>query len=141
MKPAFKWITPPMLALCAGAFALAPIGVWGCPTITTSCITEWNDVSRSFEVDSGRTTEAHVSTFYYPHWTATAYRKVLPTRPAADGALLIALPPERVTVDLRFQEPARAKLSGVVSIFSWTLLASLLIFGSFVSQSREPGND
>jgi hypothetical protein len=97
-------------------------------------INEWNDLSRAFEVAAGRAPEARVSTFYYPHWTATANGQALSTRPAADGALLISLPPERVTVNLRFREPARAKLSGVVSIISWTFLASFLIFGAFASQ-------
>jgi hypothetical protein len=100
-------------------------------------IKEWNDLSRTFEVESGPAREAHVSTFYYPHWTAAADGQVLPTRPAADGALLISLPPERVTVNLQFREPSRAKLSVAVSIISWTLLASFLIFGAFVSQ-HEP---
>jgi hypothetical protein len=59
---------------------------------------------------------------------------------------LISLPPERVTVNLRFREPARAKLSTVVSIISWTLMGSFLIFGAFVRQhepittKREPSN-
>ena len=97
-------------------------------------ITEWNDLSRTFEVEAGSVAEARVSTFYYPHWIATANGHALFTRPAADGALLISLPPERVTVNLRFREPSRAKLSGAVSIISWTLLASFLIFGAFVSQ-------
>ncbi|HVS82272.1 MAG TPA: 6-pyruvoyl-tetrahydropterin synthase-related protein [Pyrinomonadaceae bacterium] len=99
-------------------------------------INEWNDLRRSFEVESGPVLEARVSTFYYPHWSATANGQVLLTRPAADGALLISLPPERVTVDLRFREPQRARISVAISIISWTLLASLLIFGSFVSQRR-----
>ncbi|HEY5074654.1 MAG TPA: 6-pyruvoyl-tetrahydropterin synthase-related protein [Pyrinomonadaceae bacterium] len=100
-------------------------------------INEWTDLSRTFEVESGRALEAHVSTFYYPHWIATANGQALSTRPAADGALLISLPPERVTVNLQFREPSRAKLSSFVSIISWTLLASFLIFGAFVSQ-HEP---
>src|SRR5258708_6648451 len=100
-------------------------------------ITEWNDLSRTFEVETGRAREAHVATFYYPHWTATANGQALSVRPAADGALSISLPPERVTVNLRFREPSRAKLSSVISIISWTLLASFLIFGAFVSQ-HEP---
>jgi hypothetical protein len=100
-------------------------------------LSEWNDLSRTFEVESGRALEAHVSTFYYPHWTATADGQALSTRPAADGALLISLPPERATVRLQFREPSRAKLSSVVSIISWTLLASFLIFGVFLRQ-HEP---
>lgn len=99
-------------------------------------IKEWNDLSRTFEVEAGQATEARVATFYYPHWTATANGQALVTRPAADGALLISLPAEHLTVDLQFREPARAKLSTVVSIISWTLLASLLIFGSFVKPRR-----
>jgi hypothetical protein len=100
-------------------------------------INEWNDLTRTFEVETGRAREAHVSTFYYPHWTATADGQALSTRPAADGALLISLPPERATVRLQFREPSRARLSSLVSIISWTLLASFLIFGVFVRQ-REP---
>ena len=100
-------------------------------------IDEWNDLSRTFEVESGPVAEARVSTYYYPQWIATANGQVLSTRPAADGALLISLPPERVKVNLQFREPSRAKLSVAVSIISWTLLASFLIFGAFVSQ-HEP---
>jgi hypothetical protein len=99
-------------------------------------INEWNDLQRTFEVEPGPPTDARVSTFYYPHWTATANGQALSTSPAADGALLISLPPERVTVNLRFREPSRAKLSDVVSMISWTLLASFLIFGALVSQRR-----
>ena len=100
-------------------------------------ITEWNDRSRTFEVESGRALEARIATFYYPHWTAAANGKALATRPAADGALLISLPPERVTVNLQFREPLRAQISGVVSIISWTLLASFLIFGAFARKRRD----
>jgi hypothetical protein len=100
-------------------------------------IAEWKDLSRTFEVESGRALEARIATFYYPHWIATVNGNALSTRPAADGALLISLPSERVTVNLRFREPLRAKLSGVVSIISWTLLASFLIFGAFARKRRD----
>jgi 4-amino-4-deoxy-L-arabinose transferase-like glycosyltransferase len=109
-------------------------------------IDEWTDLSRTFEVESGPAREAHVSTFYYPHWIANANGRALSTRPAADGALLISLPPERVTVNLRFREPSRVIRSSVVSIISWTLLASFLIFGVFVRRhepieaKHEPAN-
>jgi hypothetical protein len=96
----------------------------------------WEPERRQFQVAAGPETVARVRTFYYPRWIASAGEQSLATRSAEDGALLISLPPERVTIDLRFREPQRAKLSGVVSIISWTLLASLLIFGSFVSQRR-----
>lgn len=100
-------------------------------------ISEWDDLQRTFEVEAGTPVDARLATFYYPHWTATANGNVLSTRPAADGALLISLPPERVTVNLQFREPFRAKLSGVISIVSWTLLASFLIFGAFARKRRD----
>jgi hypothetical protein len=36
-----------------------------------------------------------------------------------------------------FAHPRAPKLSGVLSIISWTLLASLLIFGSFARKRRD----
>src|SRR5712691_7649605 len=48
-------------------------------------INDWSDLSRTFEVASGRALEARVSTFYYPHWNATANGQALSTRPSADG--------------------------------------------------------
>ncbi len=98
---------------------------------------KWSDLERTFEVESGAANEARLATFYYPHWIATANGQVLPTRPAADGALLISLPAERVTVNLEFREPLRAKLSTVVSIICWTLAASLSIFGAFALKRRD----
>jgi 6-pyruvoyl-tetrahydropterin synthase related domain len=100
-------------------------------------IEDWNDLKRTFEVEAGPAAEARVSTFYYPHWIATVDRRILRTRPAADGALLISLPPERVTVNLQFREPARVRVSNAISIISWTLLTGLLIFGAFVSRRRQ----
>jgi hypothetical protein len=70
-------------------------------------------------------------------YAATANGRALATRPGADGALLISLPPEPVTIDLEFREPPRAKVSTVTSIISWTLLASLLIFGLFATERRQ----
>jgi hypothetical protein len=98
---------------------------------------KWDALRRRFEVGPGSSVEARVSTFYYPHWIAAANGRVLPTRPDVDGALLISLPPEAVTVDLTFREPPRTKVSTVASIISWTLLASLLIFGSFATRRRQ----
>jgi 6-pyruvoyl-tetrahydropterin synthase related domain len=98
---------------------------------------KWDALSRTFEVGPGPSVDARVSTFYYPHWTATANGRALTTRPGADGALLISLPPEAVTIDLEFREPPRTKVSTVTSIFSWTLLAALLIFGAFATTRRQ----
>jgi len=100
-------------------------------------ISEWSDLKRTFDIESGTANEARVATFYYPHWTATANGHVLTTHPAPDGALLISLPEERVTVTIEFREPPRTKFSAVVSIISWTLAASLSIFGSFALKRRD----
>jgi 6-pyruvoyl-tetrahydropterin synthase related domain len=102
----------------------------------TARTVKWDALSRTFEVGPGPSTDARVSTYYYPHWRATANGKALATRPGPDGALLISLPPEQVTIDLEFREPPRAKVSTVTSIISWTLLASLLIFGWFARTRR-----
>ena len=100
-------------------------------------ISEWSDLTRAFDIEAGAPTEVRVATFYYPHWLASANGQSLPTRPAADGALLISLPSERLTVNLEFREPARRRLSAGASIISWTLVASLLIFGAFVRKRRD----
>ena len=98
---------------------------------------KWDALSRTFTVGPGAALDARVSVFYYPHWIATANGHVLPTHPAADGAILISLPPEALTINLEFREPPRTMISTVASIISWTLLASLLIFGSFADRRRQ----
>jgi hypothetical protein len=100
-------------------------------------VIEWTDLKRVFAVEAGEAVEARVATFYYPHWVAEANGQPLAVRAANDGALLIALPPQQVVVNLEFREPARTKISAIISIFSWTLIASLLIFGSFSSKRRD----
>ena len=100
-------------------------------------IGKWEDLTRTFEVGPGSRIDARVAIFYYPHWIASAHGQTLPTRPSDDGALLISLPPEQTTVNLEFREPPRTMISIVASIISWTLLASLLIFGSFADRRRQ----
>jgi uncharacterized membrane protein len=100
-------------------------------------IIEWSDLKRVFEVEAGTATDARVATFYYPHWVAVANGQTLSVRPADDGTLLIALPPQKVLVSLEFHEPLRSKLSATISIISWTLIASLFIFGSFSRKRRD----
>lgn len=100
-------------------------------------VNEWSDLRRVFEVQAGEAREARVATFYYPHWIATANGRPLSIRPAGDGALLISLPPERTVVQMEFREPARSRISAGISILSWTLIGSLLIFGSFTSKRRD----
>ena len=99
---------------------------------------EWDDTKRSFFVAAGAPVDARVATFYYPHWVATANGKNLQTHPAPDGALMITLPADSVTINLEFREPSRTKIADVASIFSWTLIASILILGTFASARLGP---
>jgi len=100
-------------------------------------VIEWSDLKRVFEVEAGPAAEVRVATFYYPHWVAEANGHALSIRPANDGTLLIALPPQKVVVNLEFREPLRTKLAATISIISWTLVGSLLIFGSFSRKRRD----
>jgi hypothetical protein len=100
-------------------------------------ITDWRDTERTFEVEAGGPTDARLATFYYPYWVATANNKPLPTTPAADGSLVISLPEEKTTVNVSFREPLRTKAAGIISIISWTLVASLLIFSLLHIKRRD----
>lgn len=94
-------------------------------------ITSWQAQHRSFQIGEGPETEVRTKTFYYPHWIATANGKPLKTRPADDGALLIALPDEAATVELNFCEPPRVAWANGVSLVTWlafTVCGLLLLF-------------
>ena len=93
-------------------------------------VVSWETERRTFQVGAGEGREARVRTFYYPHWVATAAGGVnLPTRPAADGALLISLPPEAVSVRLEFREPVRLqRVATIVSLTGWLLIGTLFVF-------------
>ena len=62
----------------------------------------WAAEHRRFEVAAGNAIDARMRTFYYPHWVATSQGRVLPTRPDRDGALLISLPADAVSVTWNF---------------------------------------
>lgn len=100
-------------------------------------IKSWEPERRVFAIDSGEAGEARARTFYYPHWVATSNGKLLATRPAEDGALLISLPAEAGTVELVFHEPVRTNVSAIVSAVGWTFIGLLLIFGWFNRTSHE----
>jgi hypothetical protein len=100
-------------------------------------LTQWGDLTRTFEVDAGPPVEARVATFYYPHWIATANGHNLATRPAPDGSLLISLPAEPASVKLEFREPLRAKLSKAAGIICWTLIGLPLILGGSATKRRD----
>lgn len=78
-------------------------------------IDSWEPQRRTFRVSGGRATEARVRTFYYPFWSATAGGETLPVRCDADGAILITLPEDSVSVSLEFLEPTRKEVTLLVS--------------------------
>jgi hypothetical protein len=93
-------------------------------------VDSWEAQSRTFRVGAGAPVEARVRTFYYPHWTATAAGgRKLALRPDEDGALLISLPAEEVSVELSFEEPLRTRAAASASIIGWSLIVVLLVSG------------
>jgi len=88
-------------------------------------VNSWTPEARRFSVAAGDATEARVRTFYYPHWTATSGNQVLPTRPDKDGALLISLPHDAVSVDLAFTEPERSRVSSYASLAGFLFIGAL----------------
>lgn len=92
-------------------------------------VTNWGAEQRDFQVETGNQVEARVKTFYYPLWKATAGGASLATRPASDGALLVAIPPDAVQVELKFIEPRSTYVAAVVSIIGLLLIALLVFLG------------
>jgi hypothetical protein len=124
-KPSYEKCTPP----AAGAKVEA--------AGRTIHITQWSDTKRTFEVEAGQPVEAHIATFYYPHWKTIVNGQAQPTQLASDGALAVSLPATATNVTLEFREPARTKFSAGAAIISWTLVTSLFIFGMLANKRRD----
>ena len=90
-------------------------------------ILSWEPQHRQFSIAPGNATEVRVRTFYYPHWTATANGKTLPTHPDTDGALLIAVPENTTDISLDFREPPRTRLSALASFAGLFFIGALTI--------------
>jgi 6-pyruvoyl-tetrahydropterin synthase-like protein len=88
-------------------------------------VQSWTPESRRFSVAAGDATEARVKTFYYPHWTARSGQQLLNTRADKDGALLISLPHDAVSVDLNFVEPRRSHISSYASLAGFMFIGVL----------------
>jgi 6-pyruvoyl-tetrahydropterin synthase related domain len=91
-------------------------------------VLSWNPESREFHVAPGAPREARIRTYYYPRWVAIAEGHLLPMRPAPDGAIVISLPAEAVTIDLKFQEPTQVSIAAAVSLVAWFIIAALFLF-------------
>ena len=88
-------------------------------------IESWTPEARHLSVAPGDATGARVRTFYYPHWTATSGNQLLQTRPDKDGALLISLPHDAVSIDLAFNEPPRSRVSSYASLAGFVFIGAL----------------
>lgn len=88
-------------------------------------VESWTPENRCFSVAAGSATEARVKTFYYPHWTAKNGQQLLNTRADKDGALLISLPHDAVSVDLDFVEPRRSQISSYASLAGFMFIGVL----------------
>ena len=88
-------------------------------------VSSWRPEHRKFSMTAGAATEARVRTFYYPHWVAKSATGVLPTRPDADGVLVISLPQDATSVELDFCEPRRTKFSTISSLGGLIVIGSL----------------
>ncbi|HEY0379167.1 MAG TPA: 6-pyruvoyl-tetrahydropterin synthase-related protein [Pyrinomonadaceae bacterium] len=100
-------------------------------------VKSWEPERRTFEVGPGAAeTEARVRTFYYPHWRATVNGRELPVRAADDGALLVSLPADAVSVELEFREPVRSRVAAATSAAGALFIGGLFIFGGRKREKR-----
>jgi 6-pyruvoyl-tetrahydropterin synthase related domain len=104
----------------------------------TVTINDWLPQQRVFKIDNGPPVEARIRTFYYPLWSASTGERLLTTKPAPDGALLIAIPPDATVVTLKFIEPPRIQKARVLTSIGWLMIGALCIFdtGSAVFRGR-----
>jgi uncharacterized membrane protein len=97
-------------------------------------IADWQPEMRVFDLSPGTEQQARIKTFYYPHWKATAAGNELSVTPAEDGAMLVSLPQEAVTVTLKFVEPMRTRVAAFVTLVGWLLIGITFLVGC------SPGN-
>ncbi|HKE58026.1 MAG TPA: 6-pyruvoyl-tetrahydropterin synthase-related protein, partial [Pyrinomonadaceae bacterium] len=96
-------------------------------------INSWGPELRTFSVGPGPAQEVRVRTFYYPNWIAKASGRILNTRPAYDGVLLVSVPSEVTSVRLEFQEPGRTRIAMILTTATWVLLLLCLVY-SYIYQ-------
>ncbi|HVF23921.1 MAG TPA: 6-pyruvoyl-tetrahydropterin synthase-related protein, partial [Pyrinomonadaceae bacterium] len=90
-------------------------------------VNTWAPERRQFSIGAGTRAEARLKTFYYPHWAATSGNQVFPTRPDKDGALLVSLPADALTVEVVFNEPRRSRLAAVASFAGFMFIGVLTL--------------
>ena len=90
-------------------------------------VLEWSAERKVFSIEPGQGTDVRLKTFYYPHWQAFANTNPLFTAPSVDGALMIRVPPEKATIEVKFTEPSSSYIAGSVSIAALLMIVSLLV--------------
>ena len=93
-------------------------------------ISTWQPTERVFSVEAGNATEARIATLYYPHWQATVNNQPVKLKAADDGAISIALPPERAIIRIWFEEPLQIKTTLYISISMWILFGLTFLFAN-----------
>ena len=90
-------------------------------------VLEWSPERKIFSLEAGQATDVRLKTYYYPHWLASANATHLVTTPADDGALLVRVPSEKTTIELKFTEPLSSYIAGSVSVVALLMIVSLLV--------------
>jgi uncharacterized membrane protein len=85
-------------------------------------VNDWSAEHKVFTITPGAQSEARLKVYYYPYWIAKANGTQLTTRPAADGALLVSVPGEQTTVDVKFTEPSSTYVAAAVSIIAFVII-------------------
>jgi len=101
-------------------------------------VISWLPELRTFHLGPGAAGEARVRTFFYPHWRAESDGRNLAVRPDSDGALLISVPANALSINLRFQEPPRVWVARVVCVVGWILIGALFFLGARQSMRFKP---
>jgi hypothetical protein len=103
----------------------------------TTEIQTWKSIVRDFRVSAGAAENVRVATFYHPNWKATVNGLPVETQPDENGAILIPVSPENISVRLYFQETLAQRIAQMISGLAWLaliFLAGLRLFkAKFIS--------
>ena len=98
-------------------------------------VNDWQSHKRIFSVAAGDEPQARLRNYFYPLWKAFILRDgqkiVTATTEAADGTLLVTIPPDNCEVEVVFTEPPRTSVLLIIAVFSWIFAAVLLVSGFF----------
>lgn len=99
-------------------------------------IIEWGSEFRKFKVGSGTKQIIRLATFYYPYWNAEINGQPIKIEKDADGSILIPIGDEESEIVLTFQEPLMLQLGLAISLLTWLILLSSIIFTKYKTQNK-----